>query len=177
MSYHRIDQYLLLGDWITATNPVLLEHENVSCVLSVCYAIPPRQRVQGITYKHVDVQDALHANIRQHFHPLCKWIKRAVDRKKHVLVHCQQGISRSPTIVCAFLMWSQRIPASLALGVVRFKRKHVRPNEEFLDQLEQFGMELERGYRLQSVRVQRRKIWSILLAVLQPELVQLILSY
>lgn len=52
-----------------------------------------------------------------------------------VLVHCTQGISRSATIVAAYLMWRKRETAARILTLIKNKRPKINPNEGFLDQL------------------------------------------
>ncbi|KUI63680.1 Dual specificity protein phosphatase 26 [Cytospora mali] len=52
-----------------------------------------------------------------------------------VLVHCAQGISRSATIVAAYLMWRKRASAANVLTFIKHKRRMVNPNKGFLDQL------------------------------------------
>ncbi|KAJ5689560.1 hypothetical protein N7462_003952 [Penicillium macrosclerotiorum] len=61
-----------------------------------------------------------------------------------VLVHCELGISRSPTIIIAYLMRKLRLPRAEVLGFVRAQRK-VKPSANFTRQLE--GWE-EVGYQL-----------------------------
>lgn len=52
-----------------------------------------------------------------------------------VLVHCQAGISRSSTIVTAYLMRRNGISREEAFEMVRRVRGHVKPNAGFWDQL------------------------------------------
>ena len=48
-----------------------------------------------------------------------------------VLVHCAAGISRSASVVVAFLMWRQGLSYEAALARVRDKRPFVLPNRGF----------------------------------------------
>jgi Dual specificity phosphatase, catalytic domain len=52
-----------------------------------------------------------------------------------VLIHCDQGISRSATIVVAYLMRKHRAKLEDVLAAVRAKRK-VKPSPNFVAQLE-----------------------------------------
>lgn len=53
-----------------------------------------------------------------------------------VLVHCTEGISRSATIVAAYLMWRKRETAAKILTYIKHKRPKINPNEGFLHQLQ-----------------------------------------
>ncbi len=51
--------------------------------------------------------------------------------KGNVLVHCQAGVSRSASVVIAFLIKKFKVDFSEALNFVQSKRKVVNPNEGF----------------------------------------------
>ena len=55
--------------------------------------------------------------------------------ESRVLVHCTMGVSRSSTIVCAYLMKARTISVQAALDLVKEKRQGVRPNTGFVRQL------------------------------------------
>jgi protein-tyrosine phosphatase len=55
------------------------------------------------------------------------------------------GISRSATIVCAYLIATMRMTADEALAAVREKRGIVSPNTGFLRQLEEYAIRLHGG--------------------------------
>ena len=58
--------------------------------------------------------------------------------KGNVLVHCRAGISRSATLVLAFLMKSRRWRMKRALEHLRACRPIVKPNEGFMEQLKHY---------------------------------------
>jgi dual specificity MAP kinase phosphatase len=55
-----------------------------------------------------------------------------------VLVHCQAGISRSPTIVIAYLMKIKNLTHDSAYHLVKSKRGIIEPNIFFVSQLFDF---------------------------------------
>jgi protein-tyrosine phosphatase len=59
-------------------------------------------------------------------------------KKTNVLVHCQAGVSRSVTIVAAYLMKENRIDYVSSLDLIRSKRPQICPNKGFLKQLKQY---------------------------------------
>lgn len=48
-----------------------------------------------------------------------------------MLVHCQAGVSRSASVVTAFLIKKFKVSFKVALKFVQSKRKVVNPNEGF----------------------------------------------
>lgn len=60
-----------------------------------------------------------------------------------VLVHCMAGISRSATIVIAYLMSENQMSFSDAYAYVKKRRSIVRPNSGFLRQLREFELDLK----------------------------------
>jgi protein-tyrosine phosphatase len=55
-------------------------------------------------YKIINILDSPAANIKVHFAPCIKWIKEAIDNGGCVLVHCFAGVSRSASVIIAYLM-------------------------------------------------------------------------
>lgn len=60
---------------------------------------------------------------------------RTSKKSGRVLVHCTLGISRSVTIVAAYIMWRWGFCAARALRYIKEKRITASPNEGFIDQL------------------------------------------
>ena len=57
------------------------------------------------------------------------------DEINKVLVHCQFGVSRSASILIAFLMKEKNINYDEALTIIKGKRPQVQPNSGFEKQL------------------------------------------
>ena len=85
---------------------------------------------------HIPVVDQYSENIYQHFETTSTWIQTAINKGGRVLVHCHAGVSRSSTLVCAYLMVTQKMSAEQALAQLREKRHHANPNGGFYKQLE-----------------------------------------
>merc|ERR1719273_2383739 len=62
-----------------------------------------------------------------------------------MLVHCHQGVSRSATVVMAYIMKSQKKTLKETLDFVRARRKQVMPNIGFWKQLSTFEKTLFDG--------------------------------
>ncbi|KAJ7474938.1 dual specificity phosphatase, partial [Mycena latifolia] len=57
--------------------------------------------------------------------------ERALCRGKGVLVHCKQGVSRSSSIVLAYLIRNHVMSYDAALAFVKRKRSGAKPNPGF----------------------------------------------
>jgi hypothetical protein len=62
-----------------------------------------------------------------------------------VLVHCQAGVSRSPTIVLAYLMARYNWPMMTAFCYVKSRRHIIAPNFNFMGQLMEFEQRCSSG--------------------------------
>ncbi|KAG5646349.1 hypothetical protein DXG03_003672 [Asterophora parasitica] len=84
------------------------------------------------------LDDTEDADILRHLLPSIHFIQAELDKGRGVLVHCHAGISRSATVVAAYLMYSQKLDTAAALEMIRNVRPNIEPNQGFLRQLEIF---------------------------------------
>lgn len=64
-----------------------------------------------------------------------EWIDVAISEGKKVFIHCQQGVSRSTTMVVLYLMWKWRKPYREVNSYVKDRRNVASPNPGFIVQL------------------------------------------
>lgn len=83
----------------------------------------------------VDIDDQPSEDILRHFPRVCNFVGTALCGGGHVLVHCDQGDSRSVALAAAFLMKAESSSALDALLSLRSAGVKVRPNEGFLQAL------------------------------------------
>lgn len=67
-----------------------------------------------------------------------------IEKGSNVLIHCLAGVSRSPTIVTAYLMHKKKLRFKEALAIIKQTRPFVNPNPGFIEQLKLFR---EMGYQ------------------------------
>ncbi|KAF9078683.1 hypothetical protein BDP27DRAFT_1310007 [Rhodocollybia butyracea] len=84
------------------------------------------------------LDDSEEEDILIHLLPAITFIQSELDKGRGVLVHCQAGISRSATIVAAYLMYNRKMNVEEALNLVRKARPEIEPNPGFIAQLEIF---------------------------------------
>ncbi|KAF8708903.1 hypothetical protein AX14_013529 [Amanita brunnescens Koide BX004] len=84
------------------------------------------------------LDDTEDADVLVHLLPSIHFIQAELGKGRGVLVHCQAGVSRSATIVAAYLMHSRDLDTSSALELIKTARPNIEPNQNFLQQLEIF---------------------------------------
>ena len=82
------------------------------------------------------IDDYPDEDISQFFHPIAEVIREGLIAGKNILVHCAAGVSRSVSLVAAYLIIALKISASDALKMIRLRRPQAGPNDGFIRQLE-----------------------------------------
>ncbi|XP_057396372.1 dual specificity protein phosphatase 3-like [Balaenoptera acutorostrata] len=101
----------------------------------------------GITYLGIKANDAQEF-LSAYFEKAADFIDQALAQKNgRVLVHCHEGYSRSPTLVIAHLMMSQKMGVKSALSTIRQDRE-IGPKDGFLAQLCQLNDRLVKEGKL-----------------------------
>ncbi|KAG2187440.1 hypothetical protein INT44_005128 [Umbelopsis vinacea] len=122
-----------VGRYAAITTPGFLEKNNIKNVISVC---PCEDTLTDYNQLVVSILDVAEENIMKHFPETNQFIQSAIDKEENVLVHCEAGMSRSVTIVTAYIMWSRKITAKKAVSIVKAEWPSASPNSGFFNQLE-----------------------------------------
>eukprot|EP01122_Echinamoeba_exundans_P001206 TRINITY_DN1118_c0_g1_i1.p1 TRINITY_DN1118_c0_g1~~TRINITY_DN1118_c0_g1_i1.p1 ORF type:complete len:286 (+),score=44.50 TRINITY_DN1118_c0_g1_i1:420-1277(+) len=99
-----------------------------------------------VTYLNIDVLDMENQNIKKHFEKCFKFIEGG-RRDGVVLVHCNAGVSRAPTICIAYLMKKLKVTFEDAFELVKDARPAIEPNSGFVLQLKDYYYELHPDQR------------------------------
>ncbi|KAF9022294.1 phosphatases II [Hymenopellis radicata] len=112
-------------------------YAGITHVLSVC-PDPIEDLKVGIEHLRIEVEDHECADLLSHLPRAVSFIQDALDGGGRVLVHCRMGISRSVTVLAAWLIQMNAATPSAAIIIIRKARPMARPNYGFLMQLEAF---------------------------------------
>lgn len=85
-------------------------------------------------YKQFEVNDFPTENISKYFQEAFDFI----EKSDKVFVHCAAGVSRSATIVIAYIMKKKKLDHESALAFVTSKRPVIYPNSGFIKQLSEY---------------------------------------
>ncbi|KAJ7143932.1 protein-tyrosine phosphatase-like protein [Mycena epipterygia] len=136
---------LYLGSLSAVNDHPLLRAHGITHLVQALEApwAPPCRAEDGFVAYSIDIRDKESVDLRPHLEAACVYIERALRRGEGVLVHCQQGVSRSPSIVIAYLIRNHGMSYDAALAFVKRKRACAKPNPGFARAL----MEWEAAWR------------------------------
>ena len=97
-----------------------------------------------IAFMGVGAEDASFYDIAAHFDETADYVENALKGGGRVFVHCREGYSRAPTIVCAFLMLKRGLDLLAALRCINDRRK-ICPNVGFMEQLIELDAQLTKN--------------------------------
>ncbi|EFI27019.1 hypothetical protein CC1G_15152 [Coprinopsis cinerea okayama7 len=127
---------LWLGGLPSALNAANLKEKGIGSVVSV---LRGSVKIKETFIRHqIEIDDVEDSDILSHLLPAVKFIEAELGKGRGVLVHCQAGVSRSSTVVAAYLMYTQKLSPEEALEVVRKARPVIEPNAGFRRQLDLF---------------------------------------
>ncbi|GAA27180.2 dual specificity protein phosphatase 14 [Clonorchis sinensis] len=146
----RINNHLYLSS-LNALTPDRLRQYGITLLVSAMVDPPPAQlRNAVISSMHVAVEDMEGANLRAHFDRVGDRIASEQRRGGRTLVHCMAGVSRSSSLVLAYLMRHMNMTLADAYQHVRSIRPCIQPNPSFWRQLLEYE---ERIHGRRSVRL------------------------
>jgi len=138
------ESWLYLGGAANAMNrKELLERKKINCIINACTEVGnyfPKE----IEYLNIQLEDLTDQNILDKIEEAVEFLVRAKEEGKKVLVHCVQGASRSASIIIAYYMKVRGYTLKEAYNFVNLKRKIVRPNPGFIQQLGEYEQRLMR---------------------------------
>ena len=144
----KVTDKIYLGCYNGALDVAYLKAEKINNILSLIGNDSPGYEGGDFTQKVIDIDDFPKENIIQYFKECIEFIESA----NKTYVHCMCGISRSSTIVIAYLMWKAHATYNEAYFFVKNRRRYISPNEGFVQQLKIFEKLLkENDYDLNKI--------------------------
>ena len=134
----QVTPFLFLGNMTDASDTQTLAKLGIDHVLNVTAVNPTYPQSDSITYKQLLAADNGSQNIKQYFDEAFTFIDAARDCGGSVLIHCQAGVSRSPTIAIAYLIKNFPMRMVEAYKFIKCRRSIISPNLNFMGQLLEF---------------------------------------
>lgn len=133
---------LLLGPFQTSKSLPRLQELGIThivCIRDVKEAFSVRPRFEGqFEYLVLDVEDNEEQNLIRLFPKAKAFIDNAISNGGRVLVHCNGGISLSPSFVIMYVMERFQLVWDEALQMVQNRRYCISPNNGFITQIKEY---------------------------------------
>ncbi|KAL3665961.1 hypothetical protein V7S43_008760 [Phytophthora oleae] len=131
----KLTDFLYIGGAVAAKNKSLLIQNGITHVINCAASVAPASFPEAFCYFNMRLRDHSSQDIARHFYSMFDFIERARESGGRIFLHCVKGISRSPTMAIAYLMWYKNMSMYKALDFVRQARPIVDPNVGFIFQL------------------------------------------
>jgi protein-tyrosine phosphatase len=133
-----IKNKLFLGDMFDANDADVIKNTNISCIVCVAERLKIINTNPNVTVYKYELSDDYNCNISLYFDEIGEIINKA----NIVLVNCAAGISRSSTIVIAYIMKYYKLDLKSTFIGVRNKRNQICPNKKFMTCLLEYELSL-----------------------------------
>ena len=151
----QITNTIYLGNIDAAFNKKKLKQIGIKKILTVMEAFGNHYGSNEFIHKSIDVEDNYQTNIIRYFKDCFLFI----EGKDKIFVHCAAGMSRSPTIVIAYIMWKNKLSLNKAIKFVKEKRPLISPNDNFMNQLKIFEeLLIKNNYNIDNIKFNKIKI-------------------
>ncbi|KAK4292428.1 hypothetical protein Pmani_034808 [Petrolisthes manimaculis] len=138
---------LMLGSQDVAHDFNILTHNNVTHIINVASGVINLFEDDFI-YKTFEAYDLPTHRLINIFDECCEIIHTVISSSGGggcILVHCNAGISRSTTIIAAYLIKHHEMNPKEALTFIKQKRPFVNPNSGFIQQLYEYYENMTQG--------------------------------
>jgi atypical dual specificity phosphatase len=117
--------------------PETLENLKIKFVVNATVELPdtplPDERPD---YLRIPIKDSSSANLFEYFDQVAEMIEKTRENNDgKTLIHCVAGVSRSVSLILAYLMKYQKMSLKTAFHHVKSIRPQIRPNTGFFKQL------------------------------------------
>lgn len=135
----KITDNIYLGNCVGAHNHQLLLDNGITDIISV--APYDLDYIDIICHKYI-WYDISTFDISKLLPETLNLLENLVNNNRRVFVHCQAGISRSATLIIAYLMKSNKMTYIDAYNYVKERRSIIKPNQGFINFLKEYELQI-----------------------------------
>lgn len=140
-----VPKQIYISSYKVASDLSVLERNEITHILNLAADNCDDRFPDKFTYATYYVKDTSSEDISMLFYTTLEWMQATIHSGGRVLVHCREGVSRSATMVIAYLMWANNLPFKEAQEVIRKVRPICNPNPGFTYHLLELGKRLGTG--------------------------------
>ncbi|XP_065206526.1 dual specificity protein phosphatase 19 [Planococcus citri] len=132
----KVLPWIYIGSQDVAHDHNMLKENGITHILSIGVPCPT---YDDISTTFIEAYDTEEFDIKRTFDVCFEIIDGVRESSGIVLVHCNAGISRSATIVAAYLIRHRGINHEEALEILKKERPKINPNPGFVKVLENYA--------------------------------------
>lgn len=133
---------LFIGSIQVAHNLEVLQRHGITHIVNTARDACTNAFEGQFIYLTYYLKDINSEDISILFYRTLKWVDDAIQSGGRVLIHCREGVSRSSTMIIAYLMWKYSLPYDTAHERLRRVRTICNPNTGFICELLKLGRRL-----------------------------------
>ncbi|KAF5467234.1 hypothetical protein F2P56_017081 [Juglans regia] len=131
----KVADHVYLGGDAVAKDKDILKHNGITHVLNCVGFVCPEYFKDDFMYRTLWLQDSPSEDITSILYDVFDYFEDVREQGGRVFVHCCQGVSRSTSLVIAYLMWREGQSFDDAFQYVKAARGIADPNMGFACQL------------------------------------------
>jgi len=139
-SIDNITHNIYVGNYAASSDKKLLSEIGITHIL-ISGVNMKAFYPDNFIYKTIGLYDSEYTKITKYFSMSNEFIDEG-NRQGKILVHCGAGISRSVSLVLAYMINNMKIPFSEAVYLLKSKRKVANPNPGFEKELRNYSYEI-----------------------------------
>lgn len=143
-AFSEITPFLFLTSKQMITTENLKKHGITCIIVASIETIMSLNTVMSVKRViHIPLEDASDVKIIDYFDMINCIIENEIQKKGKAVIHCYAGVSRSATLVIAFLMKHYNLSFLKASNHVKKRRNWIKPNMGFIKQLKEYEKKLD----------------------------------
>eukprot|EP01060_Flectonema_neradi_P038237 TRINITY_DN7978_c0_g1_i2.p1 TRINITY_DN7978_c0_g1~~TRINITY_DN7978_c0_g1_i2.p1 ORF type:complete len:750 (+),score=116.44 TRINITY_DN7978_c0_g1_i2:38-2251(+) len=162
--------YLFVGGQAPAEDLETLINKGITHVMNLVLMLVNCCFPEHFSYFAVRMMDNINEDISVLFPHAIAHIEHVRKNDGKIIVHCQQGASRSCTVILAYLLWKEKKSVQETLDFLRTRRGIAKPNMGFTTRLNFFEKTLSSPLPFQIYRLQPFSLDAQAPLVFVPEL-------
>ena len=143
----QVLSWLYLGSFANACDLEELRRNNIKYILNCAVECKNENLPSDIKELHLKLVDEPEFDITKYFKQTNDFINKVRTAGGNLLVHCKVGLSRSPTVIIAYLMKYYEFTADSAINYIKRKRPQIIPNQGFIKQLYEYEKQFEKKFK------------------------------
>lgn len=128
--------FLYISSYLQASDHNILEQNNIEFIINLSQL--NIQYPSNIKVLNIDITDNKEEKIFRYFSRCNRFIHNARLKGKSVLIHCIAGVSRSPTIIIAYMIRKLKMNFITAYNKMKSIRPIIDINEGFIEELKMY---------------------------------------